>query len=203
MVFILRGKKVAQRFVNKGVIDGGGRYKVEPYTNAGHDSLCKLCCGWAHIESRCSQHQPKCGYCTGPHRSSEHRCNVVGSALKQGAVCSHRQERRPNCKGNHIAFSGKCAKKIEAITMARQSRRVELNGRETREVTGANRVALGTTQAGDTRNGDGEPMADDEADDTREMEMEGTEVEKYVTMSKTTAQIKMGAAASNNWSNPT
>jgi len=42
VVFIVRGKKVAQRLVNKGVIAAGVRYKVEPYTNAGPDSLCEL-----------------------------------------------------------------------------------------------------------------------------------------------------------------
>jgi hypothetical protein len=138
------------------------------------------------------------GYCAGPHRSSEHRCNVVGCASKQGAVCTHTQEKCPNCKGNHIAFSGKCAKKIEAITMARQSRKVQPNGRETREVPGANRVALGTRQARDTRKneGEGEPTADEEQGDTGEME--GAEMEKAVTMSETTTEIEMGAAASND-----
>jgi len=41
----VRGKKVAQREVNEGVIAAGVRYKVEPYTNAGPDSLCELSCG--------------------------------------------------------------------------------------------------------------------------------------------------------------
>jgi len=77
--------------------------------------------------------------------------------------------------------------------MAGQSRRVEPNGRETREVTVANGVALGTRQA---RNTDREPMTDEEEGTTREME--GAEVEKDMTMSETTAEIEMGAAASND-----
>jgi hypothetical protein len=105
------------------------------------------------------------------------------------------QEKCPNCKGNHIAFSGKCARKIEAITMTRQSRRVQPNGRETREVTGANRVALGTRHA---RNTEGEPMADKEEGETVEMEMVWPKVEKDVTMSETPAEIKMGVASSND-----
>ena len=96
VVFIVRGKKVAPRLVNKGVIAAGVRYEVEPYTNAGPVSLCELCCGWGHIESKCSHHQPKCGYCAGPHQSSKHRCNVVRCASKQGTVCSHTQEKCPN-----------------------------------------------------------------------------------------------------------
>jgi len=72
---------------------------------------------------------------------------------------------------------------------------MQRNGQETREVTGANRVALGTWQA---RNTEGELMADDEEGDTGKMEMEGAEVEHDVTMSETTAEIEMGAAASND-----
>jgi hypothetical protein len=45
VVFMVKGKKVAQRLVNKGVTAAGVRYKVEPYTNAGPDSLCEHCCG--------------------------------------------------------------------------------------------------------------------------------------------------------------
>jgi len=138
VVFIVRGNKVAQRLVSKGVMAAGVRYKVELFTNAGTDSLCELRCGWGHSQNKYSHQQPQCGYCAGPHRSSGHRCNVVGCASKQVAVCSHTQVRCRNCKGNDIAFNGKCAKKIEAITMMRQNRRVQPNGRETREVTGAN-----------------------------------------------------------------
>ena len=199
VAFIVRGKKVAKRLVNKGVIVAGVRYNVEPYTNAGPDSLCELCCAWGHLESECSHHQLKCGYCAGPHRSSEHRCNVVRCALKQGAVCSHTEETCPNCKGNHIAFCGNCTRKIEAITMARQSRKVQPNGRVTREVTGATRVALGTRHAKDPTNGEGEgePTAYEEQGDTGEMEGAEMVLENDVTMSETTAEIEMGAASSN------
>jgi hypothetical protein len=200
VVFIVRGKKVAHRQVNKGVFAAGIRYKVEPYTNAGPDSLRELCCRWGHIESKCSHNQPKCGCCAGPHRSSEHTCHVVGWASKQAAVCSHIQEKCPNCKSNHITFSGKCMKKIEAITKARQSRKVQPHGRETREVTGANRVVIGTRQARDTSNreGEGEPTAKEEQTDTGQIEVAEMKMEKDLTMSETTAEIEMGAAASND-----
>jgi hypothetical protein len=97
---------------------------------------------------------------------------VVQRASKQGEVCSHTHEKCGNCKGNHTAFRRRCVKKIEAITMARQSRKVQPNRRETWEVTGANRVALSTRQARDTRNGEGEgePIANEEQGDTGEME---------------------------------
>jgi len=171
---------------------------VEPYTNADPDSLCELCCEWAHIESKCSHYQPKCGYSAGPHRLRVHRCNVVGCALKAGAVGCHTHEKCPNCKGNHIEFSAKCAKTIEALTMVRQSRQWQPNVRETRELTWANRVALGTRQA---RNTEGESIADEEEGDTGEMEMEGAEVENDVTMSETNVESEMGATASNDLRN--
>jgi hypothetical protein len=61
VVFMGKVKKVAQRLVSKGVTTAGVRYKVEPYTNPGPDSLCELCCWWGYIESKCNQ-QLKCGY---------------------------------------------------------------------------------------------------------------------------------------------
>lgn len=44
MVFIVRGKKVAQRLVNNGVIAAVARDKVELDTNPGPDSLGELSC---------------------------------------------------------------------------------------------------------------------------------------------------------------
>jgi hypothetical protein len=195
VVFMVKGKKVAQRLVSKGVNAVGVLYKVEPYTNAGPDSLCELCCGWGHTESKCNN-PPKCSYCAGPHRLDEHRCNIVGCGSKQGASCCHTQEQCPNCKGNHIAFSGKCAKRTEAVRMARQSRRMQPKERETGEGTGANRTALGIMQARDIRNEAGEPMADGEADDTGEKAV--AEEERDVTMTETAGETEMGAAASND-----
>jgi hypothetical protein len=82
--------------------------------------------------------------------------------------------------------------------MAQQSRKMQSNGRETREVTGANTVALGNRQASDSRDReeDGEPTANDEQGDTGETDR--GEMGKDVTMSETTAQIKIGAATSND-----
>jgi hypothetical protein len=51
-VFIVMWKKEAQRLVNKGVIAAGVSYNVEPYINAGPDSLCDLCSGCGHIKSK-------------------------------------------------------------------------------------------------------------------------------------------------------
>ena len=72
MVFVVKGKKLAQRLVTKGVTAAGVQYKVEGYINADPDSLCEPCCRWGHIQSKCN-HQPMCGYCTRPHQWDELR----------------------------------------------------------------------------------------------------------------------------------
>jgi hypothetical protein len=61
-------------------------------------------------------------------------------------------------------------------------------------------VALGTRHARDTRNGEGEglPTANEGQGDTGEMEGAKMGMEKDVTMSESTAEIKLGAAASND-----
>jgi hypothetical protein len=114
-------------------------------------------------------------------------------------------EKCPNFKGNHITFSNRCAKKTEAARAARQSRKTELKGHTSmREVTGASRVALGSRQARGIRDDDGEPMANEEADDTREQE--GAKGEGDLIMAETPGEIEikieMGAAASNDQSSP-
>jgi len=95
----------------------------------------------------------------------------MGCTAKQGSICGHTMEKCPNCNRNHIAFSNTCAKITEAARATRQSRKTGLEGHASiREVAGANRVALGTRQARGIRDDEGEPMADEEAHDTREME---------------------------------
>jgi hypothetical protein len=65
-------------------------------------------------------------------------------------------------------------------------------------VTGANRVAHGTRQARGIGDNEGEPMADEDVDDTREKE--GAKEEGDVITAETSAEIaiKIGAAASND-----
>ena len=69
-------------------------------------------------------------------------------------------------------------------------------------MTGANRLALGTRQARGITDDKGEPMADEEADDTRETE--GAKGERDEVMAETAGEIEieMGAASSNDKSSP-
>jgi len=123
----------------------------------------------------------------------------VGCTEKQRSLGGHTLEECATCKGNHIAFSNRCAKKTQAARAVQRSRNPGLAGQEsTRGVTGANRVALGTRQARGIRYDEGEPMADEEADDTRQQE--GGKGERDGIMAETAGEIEieMGAAASND-----
>ena len=97
VVFVVKGSKVAQSLVKTGIKAAGVWYQVETYTSEGPDSRCDLCCGWGHIENKCGS-KPKCGYCSGHHRTNNHKCNVVGRTAKQESLCGHTLEKWPNCK---------------------------------------------------------------------------------------------------------
>jgi hypothetical protein len=145
VVFVLKGSKVVRRLVKEGIKATTVWYQGELFTKAGPDTRCKHCCGWGHIERKCSS-KPVCGNCSGPHHTSDHKCNVVGYAVKQGALCGHTQEKCPNCRGNHIAFSSRCTEKTEVTRAAREERRIQPAGRATRArgaATGTNRITLG------------------------------------------------------------
>jgi len=123
VVVFVKGSKVAQSLVKKGIKAAGVWYQVETYPNEGPDSRFELCCGWGHIENKCgSKH--KCGYSSGHYWTGDNKCNVVGCTSKQGSLCGHTLEKCPNCKGIHIAFSSRCAKKREATEAARQNRKI-------------------------------------------------------------------------------
>jgi len=93
----------------------------------GPDCRCELCRGWGHIENKCGN-KPKNGYCSGNHRTSDNKSNVVGYKARQGSLCGHTLEKCSNCKGNHIVLSSRCGKKCQATKGARQSRRTGTEG---------------------------------------------------------------------------
>jgi len=82
VVFVVKGSRMAQRMIKKGIKAAGVWYRVEAFRNAGPDSRCELGCGWGHIENTCGN-KPKCGYCSGNHCTSDHKCNVVECMAKQ------------------------------------------------------------------------------------------------------------------------
>ena len=128
---------------------------------------------------------------------------MVGCTAKQGSHCGHTLEKCPNCNGNHIAFSIRCAKKPEAARAVQQSRKTGLARQGSmRRVTGANSAALGARQKRGIRDNKQEPMADEMADVTTEKKV--AQGERYLLMAETTweIEIQMGAAASNDYHSP-
>jgi len=75
---------------------------------------------------------PAYGYYSEQHRNRDQKCNIEACTAKQGALCGHTQEKCANCRGNHIAFSSRCAKKMEVTRAACEERRREQAGRSMR-----------------------------------------------------------------------
>jgi len=171
VICVVKGSNAAQVLCRKGIKAAGVWLRVETYTNAGPDSRCELCCGRGHIENKCGS-KPTCGYCAGHHRTNDHKCNVVGCTAKPGSLCCHRLEKCPNCRGNHIAFSNRCAKKTEAARAARQSRKIGQAGQAstnaaTDVASRPSRVTLGPRPRGTAAEGGGSEadMTDVEEDE--------------------------------------
>jgi len=80
--FVILGSKMAESAIKKGIEAAGVWYPVEAFRNVGPDIRCELCCGWGYIENKCGN-KPKCGYCSGNYRTSDHMCNVVGCTARQ------------------------------------------------------------------------------------------------------------------------
>jgi len=123
VVFVVTGSKAAQSVVKKGIKAAGVWYRVERYKHEGPDRRCQFCCGWGFIRNKCGR-KPRCGYGSGHHRTSDHKCNVVGCTAKQGSLCGHTLEKCPNWKRNHIAFRSRCVMKREDTKAVRKSKKL-------------------------------------------------------------------------------
>jgi hypothetical protein len=133
----------------------------------------------------------------------------VGCTSKQRSLCGHTLEKCPNCKGSHIAFSSRCAKKWEATEEARQNRNIELEGRAPARAdqdmaTGSNRVVLSPRPQGVAEGGgDEEEMADvdnkEAAGGTRDVTMAETGTETTTrTAPDTKTEIETTALPTND-----
>jgi len=121
VVFVVMGTKVARSLVKEGIKAVGVWYRVELFMTAASHSRCEHCCVWGHIGSKCCG-KPMCSDWSGPNRTSDHKCTVVGCTAKQGARCGHTQGKCPNNSSNHIAFSSRCGKMADVTRAAREER---------------------------------------------------------------------------------
>jgi len=152
---------------------------------------------------------PKCGYCSGNHSTNDHKCNAVGCTAMQGSLCGHTLEKCPNCKGNHIAFSSRCAKKSEVAKAGWQSRKTGTAGRaptsegiDTDTATGMNRVVLGrrprqgaAADGGSEEQEMAEVEEEEAAGEARDVVMTETET---VTTAATETETEAGALTTND-----
>jgi hypothetical protein len=92
VVFAVKERSAADRLRMKGIRAAGIYYAVERYVPEGPDAICARCCFWGHIEEKCEQSTPRCMWCAGNHRSSDHRCNGGGRSWgSQGTRVEDRQ----------------------------------------------------------------------------------------------------------------
>jgi len=82
----------------------------------------------------------------------------------------------------------------DAIRKTRQGRRQRPERPETGRATGANRVGVSAWKTRDTRNQEGQPMAEEEYTGQRDVAQE----ERDVTRTETAGNTELGAAASND-----
>ena len=208
LVFVVKGSRVAQSLGKKCIMAAGVWYRDETYTNEEPDSRCELSCVSGHIKNKCGS-KPQCGYCSGHHWTSDHKCNVVGCTVKQGSLCSDTLEKCPNCTKNHIVLSSRCGKNTAATYSAQQSRTIWLAGRASMSAaqdmpmaTVSNRVMLGPRPEGVADAvGDEEEMADVDKEEqaiggARDIAMAETETATR-TANDTETEIEMGAVATN------
>ena len=115
--------KVCSKVVGKKLLTemwvAGVKFRAMPYIADRADTLCSRCSQWGHSKFCCHQGgAPVCVICAGPHRTEEHKCEVVICG-RQGKICPHTAMKCPNCGGNHPTQDGRCKAKGVAIEIAR------------------------------------------------------------------------------------
>jgi hypothetical protein len=210
VVFVVMGSMVTQGVAKKDIKAAAVLYQVQTYTNEERDSRCELCCGWGHIENKSSS-KPRCAYCSGHDRKSDHKCNMVGFTAEQGSLEGRMLEKCPKCKRNYIGFSSRCVMKRTAAEAAQQSRKIGLARQAPTSAardmpTSSDIVVLGSRPLEVAEGGgDEEEMVDvddeeeEAAGEARDITMAETETEATTrTATDTETEIETGALASND-----
>jgi len=174
VVFAVKGSKMAEKVLKRGLRAAGVKYDVERFVNAGPDSFCGVCSRWGHVDAKCgSLKMPACMLCAGRHLTKDHKCNVVGCKANAGQNCTHNVDKCVNCKGNHIAKANCCVKKQEAIKVAREERRIwkEREG-ERRNITTDQQKKPGHTDDGGPSTAEAEKKAQGDEQIEKEPEVQ-------------------------------
>jgi len=131
VVFKVPGKEVGKKLLSEMWV-AGNKFQALPFIADRADTLCSICSQWGHSEFRCQKGARVCAICAGPHRTEDHRCEVV-TCGKTGKVCTHSEMQCPNCGGRHPAQDARCKAKAAAIAIARGGRVRERGSRPARQ----------------------------------------------------------------------
>jgi hypothetical protein len=122
VMFAVQDKQAAERLLTTGLRAAGRPYRVERYTIDGLDSICAKCSVWGHIAEKCDSETYRCMYCAKNHPTSQHTCGIPECKDPKGKLCKYTTKQCANCSGKHIAMSGECIDKQNAIMAARAQR---------------------------------------------------------------------------------
>lgn len=125
IVITVKSESEAKQLCTSGLRFGHVVKKVEKYWEAGPSFVCMTCCGIGHERmGRCNDRPPRCIICAGLHKTSEHRCGVLGCSKEIGKVCVHVEVKCANCNGNHPANSPRCTLRHKAEKAAKKGKEV-------------------------------------------------------------------------------
>lgn len=146
---LVKGEEAAERVCKMGMRAAGKLYRTERWIVSGPGTLCSICSQWGHAALKCpSPNSPRCTYCAGNHRTSQHQCDILGCHANSllGEKCGHLKPKCPLCKINrgHTAddkvqchFAGK------AVFEAREHRKT--NRQKVRESISRARESISVT----------------------------------------------------------
>jgi hypothetical protein len=125
VVVTYSGAKLSNNKMSMGVSVRGLPHKAVPFIPSDKDVLCSVCSKWGHSGYNCSNpKEPKCGICSGDHKTTTHKCKEPNCSASIGSKCKHQTLQCPNCTTNrdHRASDKRCPAKKAAIEAAKTDR---------------------------------------------------------------------------------
>jgi hypothetical protein len=209
LVFIVIGSMVEKRLIKGGINVAGEWYLVELFTNAGPDSRCEFFCRQGHIDNICGN-KPKCGYCSGNHRTSDHKCNEVGCTANRDHSAATHSSSTPIAKEITVQAADGAQGRAKPPERRGRAKKTgtewqDATSKATHTATGTNQAVLGHRPIG-RGSEDGRTEEEETADPEEEEEMGDacdvtmTEAEfATTTMPETETDSEAAAWATNNY----
>jgi hypothetical protein len=119
------GKQLSHKALQRGISIAGLPHKALPFLPSNKDTLCGKCCRWGHSTYNCNE-EPRCGVCSGPHKTTTHKCDKPECTASIGTKCKHQTYKCPNCpvdgKHDHRVNDKVCPAKVAAIAAGKAER---------------------------------------------------------------------------------